>query len=76
VSGDLVREASVDGQWVANLRCYDGEDGMTIVEAEIKPAGSDVPVSRGPYKFATAHEAFRFMQEAVLALQYLGCSVG
>ena len=22
-----------------------------------------MPVSRGPYKFATAHEAFRFMQE-------------
>jgi len=34
------------------------------------------PVRRGPYRFATATEAFRFVQESLLALQYLGCTVG
>ncbi len=34
------------------------------------------PVRRGPYRFASANEAFRFLQEASsLALQYLGCTV-
>jgi hypothetical protein len=70
----LVREAVLDGRRVALMRCYDG-DGATIVEVEVVPADSDVPVTRGPYRFATAHEAFRFVQESLLALQYLGCSV-
>jgi hypothetical protein len=70
----LIREASIHGRRVALMRCYDG-DGATIVEVEVLPADSEIPVSRGPYRFATAHEAFRFMQEALLALQYLGCSV-
>ena len=70
----LVREALIDGRRVALLRCFDGE-GATIVEVEVVPSNSDVPVQRGPYRFTTAHEAFRFMQEALLALQYLGCSV-
>jgi hypothetical protein len=70
----LIREATIDGRRVALLRCYDG-DGATVVEVEVVPTDSDVPVQRGPYRFSTAHEAFRFMQEALLALQYLGCSV-
>lgn len=70
----IVREALIDGRRVAVMRCFDG-DGATIVEVEVMPTNSDIPVSRGPYRFATAHEAFRFMQEALLALQYLGCSV-
>ncbi len=70
----LIREATIEGRRVALLRCYEGE-GATIVEVEVVPADSDLPVRRGPYRFATAHEAFRFMQEALLALQYLGCSV-
>lgn len=70
----LVREATMDGRRVALLRCYDG-DGVTTVEVEVVPDGSETAVNCGPYRFATAHEAFRFMQEALLALQYLGCSV-
>ena len=58
------------------LRCVDGPDGATIVEAEIAPAGGGQPVRRGPYTFGNPHEAFRFIQEATLALQYLGCVVG
>jgi len=75
VTTALVREASRDGQRIALLRCYDGESGSSIVEVEVAPVGGGEPVRRGPYRFATAHEAFRFLQEASLALQYLGCAV-
>jgi hypothetical protein len=67
---ELVREAARDGHRVVLLRCYDG-DAATVVEYE---AGADGE-RRGSYRFATAPEAFRFVQEALLALQYLGCSV-
>ena len=74
MSTQLVRTAMQDGRRVAVLRCYD-TDGATIVEAEVLRAGATDPVRRGPYRFATAPEAFRFVQEALLALQYLGCQV-
>jgi hypothetical protein len=74
MSGELVREASREGRTVARLRCYD-EDGATIVDAEVMPQGAVQPMRRGPYRFATAPDAFRFLQEALLALQYLGCTV-
>ena len=71
---ELVREATRDGRRIALLRCYDGAD-ETIVEAQLTPVrGGDV-VARGPYRFRTATDAFRFVQESLLALQYLGCSV-
>ena len=65
----LVCEATRDGRTVAVLRCYDGV-GDTIVEYETESSGR-----RGTYRFPSAAEAFRFVQEAVLALQYLGCAV-
>jgi hypothetical protein len=71
---ELVREATRDGHRVALLRCYDA-DGETIVEAEVSSVRGEATVTRGPYKFATAPEAFRFVQETLLALQYLGCSI-
>ena len=74
MSGELVREATRDGRIVARLRCYDA-GGATIVDAEVTPVGSELSVRRGPYRFATAPDAFRFVQEALLALQYLGCRV-
>jgi hypothetical protein len=76
VTGELIREATHDGKWVAMIRCYDGEGGTSIVEAEVTPVSGGSAIRRGPYTFATAHEAFRFMQEAVLTLQYLGCAIG
>ena len=75
MAAELVREVTRGGQWVARLRCYDSDAGATIVEAQVAPAGGGEPIHRGPYRFATAPEAFRFVQEATLALQYLGCSV-
>lgn len=71
---ELVREATREGRRVALLRCYDGV-GETVVEAEVTPVRGGDPVRRGPYRFASATEAFRFVQEALLALQYLGCEV-
>jgi hypothetical protein len=74
LSTELIREATRDHQTVARLRCFDVYDA-TIVEAEVYAPGSDSPEHRGPYRFATAPEAFRFVQEAMLALQYLGCQI-
>jgi hypothetical protein len=71
---ELVREATREGRRVALLRCYDGV-GETIVEAEVTSVRGGDTVRRGPYHFRTATEAFRFVQEALLALQYLGCDV-
>jgi hypothetical protein len=71
---ELVREATKDGRRVALLRCYDVA-GATLVEAEVTPAGAQDTVRRGPYRCASATDAFRFVQEALLALQYLGCTV-
>jgi hypothetical protein len=71
----IIREAEHGGQCVAQIRFYDGENGTSIVEAQLTPVGSADAIRRGPYTFANANDAIRFMQEAVLALQYLGCSV-
>jgi hypothetical protein len=71
---ELLREATRDGRRVALLRCYDA-DGASVVEAEITPPGAQEPVRPGPYRFASATDAFRFVQEALLALQHLGCTV-
>jgi hypothetical protein len=72
---ELVREATRGGRRVVLLRCYDGTDGHTVVEAEVSPLAGGNAVRRGPYRFPSAAEGFRFVQETVLALQYLGCSV-
>ena len=75
MSSHFVREATRDGRRVALLRVYDSDGGGAVVEAQVTPVGGGESVPRGPYRFATAHEAFRFLQDAVLALQYLGCTV-
>jgi hypothetical protein len=75
MAAELIREATRDGRLIVRLRCYDGDAGVSIVEAQVAPAGGGEPLHRGPYRFGTAHEAFQFVQEATLALQYLGCSI-
>jgi hypothetical protein len=67
---ELVREAKRDGRRVAVLRCRDDDMGGSIVELEAEQTGA-----RRQYRFGNAPEAFRFVQEALLALQYLGCTV-
>jgi hypothetical protein len=75
VSAELVRRVLQGNHVVATLRCYDDPAG-TSVEAELTPAGSTQSFHRGPYRFGSAHEAFRFVQEALLAFEYLGCTIG
>ena len=74
MTAELIREAYRGEQRIARFRCFD-DDGLSVVEAEVTPADGGAAVVRGPYRFQTAHEAFRFLQEAMLALQYLGCSI-
>ena len=75
MSAELVRRALQGDRVIATLRCFDEATGTTV-EAEVTPPGGAASVRRGPYRFATAHEAFRFVQEAMLAFEYLGCTIG
>jgi hypothetical protein len=75
VSAELIRRAVQGDRVIATLRCFDDAAG-TSVEAEVLPPNAAQPVRRGPYRFASAHEAFRFVQEAMLAFEYLGCTIG
>jgi hypothetical protein len=67
-----------DGRPVVVLRGLQtpGSLGLTI-EAEVHPAGSDArgPVLRRPYRFASRDQAMRFVEETLLALEYLDCAV-
>jgi hypothetical protein len=58
------------------LRCFDDGDECTV-ECVVYPmddAGSG-PVHPGPYSFASRDDATAFVEEATLALEYLGCEV-
>ena len=74
MSPDLVREAAIEGRRLAIIHCFD-RGGITTVEAEVLPAGATQPVLCGPYQFETVADAHRMVQEAALALRYLGCDV-
>ena len=54
-----------------------GVNGAVTVEAEVfpvtAPANSDPQVR--PYAFPTREQATRFVDEALLALEYLGCTL-
>jgi hypothetical protein len=71
-----VRSAKKEGRRLARIRCLDrGRD--VIVECLIYPASSlqVEPLRPGPYVFPSAAEATRFVDEIVLALEYLGCEI-
>ena len=71
----FVRHARKDGRSVAVLRAVDNGHSC-VVETEVFPAGlSSGPVQAGPYTFADASQATRFVTEAVEALMVLGCDV-
>ena len=65
-----------DGRVVASLRGVRTADGITV-ETEVYPlthAVGDEPIPR-PFSFATADQARRFVDEALVAFEYLGCAV-
>jgi hypothetical protein len=74
----FVYRAVRDGKPVVILRGMQsaGSLGLTV-EAEVHPitAGARGAVLRRPYRFASRDQAMRFVDEALLALEYLDCSV-
>jgi hypothetical protein len=66
-----------DGRRVVLLRGVSAKGGGVTVEAEVHPVTSamDAPPQVRPFAFSTAESAKRFVDEALLALQYLGCDV-
>jgi CopC domain len=73
LQGELFsRRAEKDGRAIAVLRAIEG-GGAYTVEYEVRSVDGDA--RRGSYRFDTRVEASRFVDEATLALQYLGCSI-
>jgi hypothetical protein len=72
----LVRIAKKAGRRIVTLRRIDvGVE--CIVECDVYPLNSlrVEPVRPGPYRFARRHEGDGFVEEAMRALEYLGCDV-
>lgn len=72
----FIRHARKDDRTVAALRGLDRGEAC-VVEVDVFPTGGlgIEPMALGPYSFTTLDEAVRFTEEALLALEYLGCSV-
>lgn len=70
----FLRHARKDGRSVAVLRAVDHGTACVVV-AEVYPPGAAAPQQPGPYTFADAAQATRFVTEAVEALMVLGCDV-
>ncbi|MEZ5098409.1 MAG: hypothetical protein R3C15_01070 [Thermoleophilia bacterium] len=72
----LVRSATRNGRRVVTLRRIDVGDEC-VVECDVYPANSlkVEPVRPGPYRFAEREQGDRFVEEALLALEYLGCEL-
>jgi hypothetical protein len=66
-----------EGRVVARLRALSATDGSVRVETEVhpisRPPGED-GIAR-PFDFPDADYARRFVDEALLALEYLNCEV-
>jgi hypothetical protein len=71
-----VRHARKDDRTVVALRGIDHGDEC-VVQVDVYPTGAVglEPMPLGPYSFENLDEAVRFTEEALLALEYLGCSV-
>ena len=65
-----------DGKIVALLRGIPGENGAVTVEAEVHPVTLlSAEPQRQAFAFTSREQASRFVEGALDALQYLGCSV-
>ena len=68
-------EVRHEGRVVARLSAQASTDGSVTVETEVFPVsqpGTSVP---RPFQFPDADYARHFVDEAILALEYLGCEV-
>jgi len=70
------RHAKKDGRRVVILRLFERDESF-VVECDVYPTNSlrVEPLHPGPYNFASKDEAGAFIEEALLALEYLGCDV-
>jgi hypothetical protein len=75
-SQDVVVRAEKDGKRVVILRRYEGARGA-VVECDVFPVDTMriEPLRPGPYLFASTEPASRFIDEVLLALEYLGCTI-
>ena len=73
---DQVLRAEKDGKRVVILRRYEGARGA-VVECDVFPVDTMriEPLRPGPYLFASPEPASRFVDEVLLALEYLGCTI-
>jgi hypothetical protein len=68
-------EVRREGRIVAKLRALGAVDGTVTVETEVFPPnqpGTSIP---RPFEFPDADYARHFVDEAILALEYLNCEV-
>jgi hypothetical protein len=73
----FVYEARKEGRVVALLRGVAGANGTVTVETEVYPVtghASTEPQKR-PFSFRAVDQARHFVDETLLALEYLGCTV-
>jgi hypothetical protein len=70
------RSARKDGREIVAMRCVQS-GGAFAIECDVYPAdGLRVePLRPGPYRFATRADADAFIDEAVRALEHLGCEI-
>jgi hypothetical protein len=70
-------EARKDGRTVVVIRGKQDGNGAVTVETEILPvtAPPNADPQVQPYVFTTREQAARFVDEALLALEYLGCTL-
>jgi hypothetical protein len=73
---DVVVWAEKDGKQVVILRRSDGARGA-LVECDVYPIDTMriEPLRLGPYLFTASEHASRFVDEVLLALEYLGCTI-
>ncbi len=73
----LACEATKDGERVLLLEAFGERDGHVTVVAETWSVKSRVRLDpvRSAYRFRTEAEATKFVDEAMIALEYLGCTV-
>jgi hypothetical protein len=73
---DVVVRAEKDGKRVVILRRYEGARGA-VVECDVFPVDTMriEPLRPGPYLFTSPEPASRFVEEVLLSLEYLGCTI-
>jgi hypothetical protein len=73
---DFVSAVRNDGKPVVRLTCADyGTEWVVAADVYAVDGVSVQPKSAGPYVFATAQEARRFVESSLAELALLGCEV-